>query len=80
MDETVGIAHYSLLKKLSEENGNRVELVYMKYGGYLLDSYDTEDGMKAIREMHYEILNFAKSYFSSEKEKENELLVVIKFI
>ena len=49
----------------------------MKYGGYLLDSYDTEDGMKAIREMHYEILNFAKSYFSSEKEKENELLVVI---
>ena len=35
MDETVGIAHYSLLKKLSEENSNKVELVYMKYGGHI---------------------------------------------
>ena len=69
-DSIVGVAHYSLLKKLSEKYGNRIELIYMKYGGHMIDSYDTKDGMKAIREMHYQILNFAKTYFSSEKENE----------
>ena len=47
----------------------------MKYGGHLLDSYDTNDGMNAIREMHYQILNFAKAYFTSENEK-NSLFVI----
>ena len=40
----------------------------MKYGGHLLDSYDTKGGMDAIREMNYQILNFAKIYFTSENE------------
>lgn len=67
MDGIVGVKQYYYLKKLSEKYGNRVELVYMKYGGHTLDSYDTEDGMHSIREMHYQILNFAQTYFTSEK-------------
>ena len=66
-DSMVGVAHYSYLKKLSEQYGNKVELVYMKYGGHVLDSYDTEDGMNAIREMHYQILKFAKTYFTFDE-------------
>ena len=65
-DSLVGVAQYSFLKKLSEKYKNRVELVYMKYGGHLLDSFDTKNGMNAIREMHFQILNFAKTYFNSE--------------
>ena len=67
-DSLVGIAQYRFLKKLSEKHGNRIELIYMKYGGHMLESYDTENGINAIREMHYQILNFAKTYFTSEKE------------
>ena len=39
----------------------------MKYGGHTLDSYDTEDGMEAIRKMHYQILKFAITYFTSDE-------------
>ena len=67
MDGLVGVKQYYYLKKLSEKFGNRVELVYMKYGGHSLDSYDTENGMLSIREMHYQILNFAKTYFTNEE-------------
>lgn len=65
-DSLVGVAQYSFLKKLSDKYNNRVELIYMKYGGHLLDSYDTKNGMNAIREMHFQILNFARTYFNSE--------------
>ena len=70
-DSLVGVAQYGLLKKKSEKYGNRVELIYMKYGGHLLDSYDTKDGMNAIREMHYQVLNFAKTYFTSENKNDS---------
>ena len=66
-DGIVGIKQYYYLKKLSVKFGNKVELLYMKYGGYALDSFDTEDGMHSIREMHYQILNFAKTYFTNDK-------------
>ena len=66
IDSTVGILQYSHLKKLSEKLGNKVELIYMKNGGHLLDDYNSLEGMKAIREIHYKILNYAKIYFTSE--------------
>ena len=59
------------VKKKSEKYGNRVELIYMKYGGHLLDSYDIKDGMNSIREMHYQVLIFAKTYFTSENKKDS---------
>ena len=68
-DSIVGIAQYSRLKKLSEKNGNKIELIYMKDSGHLMDNYETKDGMLAIRETHYQILSFAKAYFIyGEKE------------
>ena len=62
-DQSVGIVQYSYLKKLSEEYGNKIEHVYMKNADHSLISYDTKDGINAMREMHYQILNFAKTYF-----------------
>ena len=62
-DSIIGIAHYSFLQQLSEQYGNKVELVYMKNGGHMLGDYETENGKRAMREMHYQILNFAKNYF-----------------
>ena len=65
-DTSVGIIHYHYLKKISEKFGNKVELVYMKNGGHLLTDYKTKEGMNSIREMNYQILNYAKTYFTND--------------
>ena len=66
MDSAVGILQYFHLKKLFEKYQNKIELVYMKNGGHLLDDYKSKEGMNAIREIHFKILNFAKNYFTKE--------------
>ena len=65
-DSLIGIGQYSFLQKKSEQYGNKVELVYMKNGGHTLGDYETENGKNAMREMHYQILNFAKNYFTND--------------
>ena len=68
IDSVVGVAQYSILKKLAEKYGNKIELVYMKNGGHLLEDFKTTDGVKAMREMHYQILCFAQTYFTLDKK------------
>jgi pimeloyl-ACP methyl ester carboxylesterase len=68
LDTLVGVAQYSSLKKLAEKYGNKIELVYMKNGGHLLDDYKTTDGVKSMREMNFQILSFAKTYFTFDKK------------
>ena len=72
-DSIVGVVHYSCLKKAFEKNGNEnIELIYMKDSGHFMEKYETKDGMSSIRETHYKILNFAKTYFTYD---EKELLL-----
>ena len=66
-DNFVGVAQYSYLKRLSEKYGNKIVLIYMKDGGHALESYDTKDGMNSIKEMHDQIIQFAKTYFTNDK-------------
>ena len=66
-DNFVGVVQYSHLKRLAEKYGNKIVLIYMKDGGHALESYDTKDGMNAIKEMHYQIMKFAKTYFTNDK-------------
>jgi len=66
-DNVIGVTHYSYLKRLAEKNGNKIVFIYMKDSYHLLESYETKDGMNALREMHYQIMNFAKTYFTSDK-------------
>ena len=66
-DNVVGVVQYSYLKKLAEKYGNKIVLIYMKDSYHMLESYETKDGMNAIKEMHYQIMNFAKTYFTSDK-------------
>ena len=65
-DSIIGVVHYSALKKLSEKYGNKLKLVYMKNAEHDLISYDNENGLTAMKEMHYQILEFAKTYFTSQ--------------
>ena len=65
-DSIIGVLHYSALKKLSEKYGNKLKLVYMKNAEHDLISYDNENGLTAMKEMHYQILEFAKTYFTSQ--------------
>ena len=37
----------------------------MKNAEHDLIGYDNENGIFAMREMHYQILNFSKTYFTS---------------
>ena len=64
IDTLVGVAQYSFLKQLAEKYGYKIELVYMKNGGHMLEDYKTTEGVKAMREIHYQILTFAKTYFT----------------
>ena len=66
-DSAVGVAQYSFLKRLSEKYGNKLDLVYMKDSNHMLETYETKDGMNAIKEMHYQIMKFAKTYFTIDK-------------
>ena len=66
-DSLVGVSMYKLLKELSDQFGNKLDLVYMRYGEHNLISYDTENGIEAMRKIHYQILNYAKAYFTSSE-------------
>ena len=66
-DNFVGVVQYSYLKRLAEKYGNKIVLIYMRDGGHALESYDTKDGMNSIKEMHYQIMEFAKTYFTNDK-------------
>ena len=74
-DSLVGVRNYSFLKKLSEKYGNIVKLVYMKEGGHLLDKYDTIEAIDSIREAHYQILNFAKTYFTHDEDEKSLFII-----
>ena len=63
-DNLVGVAQYKKMKELSLKYGNHLVLVYMRYGSHGLESYNTENGLYSMREMHYQILNFSKTYFT----------------
>ena len=63
-DLTIGIAHYSYLKELYEQNNGEIELVYMRYGGHEQYHYNTPQGIESMKEMHKKILEFAKKYFT----------------
>ena len=63
-DTLIGIEHYSYLKS----NCNKSEYIYgiySRYGEHCVINYSSESNINAMREMHYQILNFSKTYFSS---------------
>jgi hypothetical protein len=39
----------------------------MKNAGHDLISVDNENGLHAMKEMHYQILKFAKTYFTNSE-------------
>ena len=65
-DSLVGVAMYKFLKEASKKYGNQLDLVYMKYAGHELVSYNTENGIKAMRDIHYQVLNYASKYFTHQ--------------
>ncbi len=65
-DHVVGFAHYSSLKKLYDQYGVINKLIYMRYGEHDINDYNTEDGIKALKEMNYQILQFTYDYFNQE--------------
>ena len=39
----------------------------MRFGNHDISDFYTENGINAIREMHYQIIQFAKNYFNQRK-------------
>ena len=66
-DTYVGVSHYRFLTNLSDKYDNKLDIVYMRYANHGLVSYDTENGIKAMRDMHNLILKYADTYFTSNK-------------
>ena len=67
-DIIAGIGHYSCLYSAFEKVGiqDKAKIIYMKYGGHELVNFDTDNGLKAMRNFNYEILDFAKAYFTHD--------------
>ena len=66
-DEKIGIAHFKYLKEIQEKNNNfTTDIVYMKYANHSLINYDTENGIKAMRDIHTKILKYSNLYFKDE--------------
>ena len=66
-DPLVGIVQYSKLYKAFEAKGieTKIKLIYMKYGGHELVNFSSENGLKAMRDLNYFILDYAKIYFQN---------------
>ena len=64
-DSIIGISQYAFLKSNSKSIKDKIKIIYSRYADHSVINYSTENGINAMREMHYQILNFAKLYFSS---------------
>jgi len=64
-DSIIGISQYAFLKSSSKSIKEKIKIIYSRYADHSVINYSTENGINAMREMHYQILNFAKLYFSS---------------
>jgi len=69
-DDLVGVAHYSHLREAYIKNNadDKIELVYMKYGGHERFHHGTEHDIKAMKEMHYKMVEYAEKYFNSDSD------------
>ena len=66
-DETIGIGHYAYLKSKFEENkNNNISLVYSRYASHNYFKLQNRNGVESMQEIHLQILNFSKLYFSSD--------------
>lgn len=64
-DSTIGVAQYAYLKNESKLIEDKIVLIYSRYADHCVVNYKTEDGINAMREMYFQILNFSELYFSS---------------
>ena len=64
-DPSVGVAQFKLLRELSDKYHFPLDLVYPRYADHSLVDCSTENGIKAMREIHSKILEYAKKYFTS---------------
>lgn len=63
-DSIIGVEHYAYLKSGLNKT-NEIFFIYSRYGEHAVINYKTEDDINAMREMHFQILNFSKLYFNS---------------
>lgn len=66
-DSLVGVGMFGFLKELFQKYGKELGFVYMRYAEHTLISYDTEDGIKAMRDIHSKVLTYAKTYFTEDE-------------
>ena len=65
-DSVVGVAQYCYLKEKYDQKGGVIDLVYMRYAGHDLNHHNTEQGINAMKEMNFKILDFANKYFTND--------------
>lgn len=63
-DSIIGVKHYAYLKSVLIKT-NEIYLIYSRYSDHIVINYKTENDINAMREMHFQILNFSKLYFNS---------------
>lgn len=64
-DTLIGINHFAYLKLSYNKTENNLFMIYSRYADHYVINYSIESNINAMREMHYQILNFSKLYFNS---------------
>ena len=66
-DIFVGFGMFRFSKELFDKYERELDLVYMRYTDHGLVSYDIENGIEAMRDIHYKILEYAKNCYKSDE-------------
>ena len=66
-DFVVGIEQYALLKeKFDNKNNTKIDIIYSRNWGHSIrEILEKNEGIGETREIHYQILNYSRRYFTS---------------
>ena len=62
-DDTVGVTQFDYLNEKAEKDGKDLIYIYSRYADHNYLNFETENGIKALRELNYQINYFAKTLF-----------------
>ena len=62
-DDTVGVTQFAYLNEKAEKDGKDLIYIYSRYADHNYLNFETENGIKALRELNYQINYFAKTLF-----------------
>ena len=65
-DNVVGVTQFAYIYEKAKNDGKIMSYIYSRYAGHMFLDFETDNGVNAMREMNYRIVNFSKTYFDCD--------------